>query len=55
MISSNQATEYGIAKENVAISIFESQTNLKVRESGLWIDLENGFLGASPDGKLFLY
>lgn len=25
-------------------------TNLKVQKSGLWMDLDCGFLGASPDG-----
>lgn len=46
----SEATEYGIAKEGVAISLFEQRANVKVR-SGLWIDLKNGFLGASPDGE----
>lgn len=47
----SEATEYGIVKEKVAISIFETKTNLNVKESGLWVDLERGFLGGSPDGK----
>ncbi|KAJ8911760.1 hypothetical protein NQ315_008812, partial [Exocentrus adspersus] len=48
----SEATEYGIAKEKVALALFQSSTNLNVRESGLWIDVNNGFLGASPDGVI---
>jgi hypothetical protein len=34
----------------VAIKLFEQETKLKGEPSGLWVDLQNGFLGASPDG-----
>lgn len=46
------ATAYGKANEAVAISFFEETTGKKVNPSGLFVDLEYGFLGASPDGKL---
>jgi hypothetical protein len=51
---STEATEYGIAKEGVAILKFEEQYNLHVQCSGLWVDEEHGFLGASPDGITML-
>lgn len=44
------AINYGKTKEHVAISHFEKVTGLSVRPSGLYVDVENGFLGASPDG-----
>jgi hypothetical protein len=47
----SDATEYGITKEPVAIKLFEDLTNIKVRQSGLWISEEYGFLSASPDDK----
>lgn len=47
----SEATQYGISKEKVAISLFEMKTGLKVKDSGIWVDLQDGFLGASPDGK----
>lgn len=47
----SEATEYGIAKEKVAIGRFEKDKQLKVQESGLWVDLVHGYLGASPDGR----
>lgn len=28
--------------------------NLKDEKSGIWMDLENGFLAASPDGSVYL-
>jgi len=52
----SEATEYGISKEKVAISLFETKTGFKVKDSGLWVDLQYGFLGASPDGtEIFIY
>lgn len=36
--------------ESVAIHLFENQYQKSVRSSGLYIDTENCFLGASPDG-----
>ncbi|KAJ8909749.1 hypothetical protein NQ315_014018 [Exocentrus adspersus] len=48
----SKATSFGIAKESVAIALFEKKTGLAVEKSGLWIDLSYGFLGASPDGLI---
>ncbi|XP_063240064.1 uncharacterized protein LOC134540920 [Bacillus rossius redtenbacheri] len=45
-----KATEYGRRNEHVAIKRFEALTGLDVEKRGLYIDVENGFLGASPDG-----
>lgn len=44
------ATEYGIKNESVAVSKFMEKTGKFVKPSGLFVDLEYGFLGASPDG-----
>ncbi|KAB0799325.1 hypothetical protein PPYR_07205 [Photinus pyralis] len=41
-----------MAKERVAINLFEKKTGLTVQSSGLWIDEETEFLGASPDGLI---
>lgn len=48
----SEAAEYGIAKESVAINLFQKQYNVEVRPSGLWVDDQYGFLGASPDGLI---
>lgn len=48
----SESCEYGIAKENVAIQLFEQAANVKVEKCGLFISEEYGFLGASPDGNL---
>lgn len=58
LIKSNfwsEATDYGIAKEHVAISLFEEKMQVAVKKTGLWVDLEYGFLGASPDGIIYLF
>ncbi|CAG9864782.1 unnamed protein product [Phyllotreta striolata] len=47
-----EAMEYGILKEKVAKGIFEKSQNLQVSESGLWIDTQNPYLAASPDGLI---
>lgn len=52
-ISSNDV-EYGIMFERFAISLFEKEYGKKVEASGLFIDLEYPFLGASPDGNFKL-
>lgn len=44
------ALEYGKVNEIVARQIFSEKTNNTVKESGLFVDTEHGFLGASPDG-----
>lgn len=46
-----EVMEYGTLKEKVAKSIFEQVQNVVVVDSGLWVDVQHGFLGASPDGK----
>ncbi|CAG9857125.1 unnamed protein product [Phyllotreta striolata] len=43
------AMEYGILREKVAKGIFEKTQNLPVADSGLWIDIHNSYLAASPD------
>ncbi|XP_031333159.1 uncharacterized protein LOC116182246 [Photinus pyralis] len=44
------AMEYGKIHEGVAISKFETLTGKKVQQAGLYIDVNCGYLGASPDG-----
>lgn len=46
----NKYIEYGMKNETVAIKMFEKQKGLTVKPSGLYIDKEYGYLGASPDG-----
>ncbi|XP_018335510.1 uncharacterized protein LOC108744304 isoform X1 [Agrilus planipennis] len=48
----NEATKYGKMHEKDAIEVFEMTTNLKVKKSGLFIDKDYPFLGASPDGLI---
>ncbi|KAK4886679.1 hypothetical protein RN001_002950 [Aquatica leii] len=38
--------------ESVAITMFEESQNLKVQQSGFFIDLDFPFFGASPDGLI---
>ncbi|XP_064479311.1 uncharacterized protein LOC135392531 [Ornithodoros turicata] len=47
---STSATEYGKQNEDVAIRLYEAQRNCSVQKCGLFVDLEYGFLAASPDG-----
>lgn len=47
----NKYVEYGKKNEIVAIKLFEKEKNLKVKPSGLYVDTEYGYLGASPDGR----
>ncbi|CAG9857128.1 unnamed protein product [Phyllotreta striolata] len=49
------AMEYGILREKVAKGIFEKTQNLPVADSGLWIDIHNLYLAASPDEVLLRY
>lgn len=44
------AIEYGRRNEHIAIKRFQDQSGLVVEKCGLCIDLQHGFLGASPDG-----
>ncbi|CAG9864817.1 unnamed protein product [Phyllotreta striolata] len=46
------AMEYGILREKVVKGIFEKTQNLPVADSGLWIDIHNSYLAASPDGLI---
>ncbi|KAI5645811.1 yqaJ-like viral recombinase domain-containing protein [Phthorimaea operculella] len=49
---SNCDTTYGQQNESVAKTIFAERHGKTVREAGLFIDEEYGFLGASPDGVI---
>lgn len=44
------AMEYGLRNEFLAIKRFEKECGLNVTKCGLFVDLDKGFLGASPDG-----
>lgn len=45
---------HGQQNESVARTIFAVEQKKIVRPAGLFIDEEYGFLGASPDGKIFV-
>lgn len=48
---STEATEYGKIKEKAAIEKFKrSRPKCIIKDSGFFIDVDNGYLGASPDG-----
>lgn len=47
----NKDTAYGQQNESVARTIFAENYDKSVREAGLFIDEEHGYLGASPDGN----
>lgn len=49
-VFSTAAMDYGITNEPVAIQLYEAQEKRVVQPCGLFIDLEYGFLAASPDG-----
>lgn len=46
----NAATEHGKQHESVAIQLYAAETKRDVQPCGLFVDLEHGFLAASPDG-----
>lgn len=48
----NRYTDYGIEKERIAIEEFETQYNKRVHPCGFFIDQEDFYLGASPDGMV---
>eukprot|EP00795_Rhopilema_esculentum_P002504 gene2504-699_t len=50
-LSGVKAIHWGVVNENEARKVFEQKTNLKVEDSGLWLEL-SGILGASPDGLI---
>lgn len=47
---SNRAVNWGKAKEREAIREYENSKNVKGAKCGLFVDIDNGFLGSSPDG-----
>jgi putative phage-type endonuclease len=47
---SSRAIRHGLTFENVAVSMFEQLVDKKVTPCGLFVSLENPFLGATPDG-----
>lgn len=47
---SSEATDWGSVKESVARDEYEKVTGLSVAPCGLFVDLQNPFLAASPDG-----
>lgn len=49
----NEATVYGKTMEAVAIKTLENKRGIIVQKSGLFVDLEYGYLAASPDGMHF--
>ncbi|KAF2889851.1 hypothetical protein ILUMI_16322, partial [Ignelater luminosus] len=46
------AMEYGKKNECVAVLKFQEKTGKTVERAGLYIDVDHGFLGASPDGNI---
>lgn len=46
----SSAIEYGKKNEKIAIAELEEIIKEKVLPSGLYVDVDFGFLGASPDG-----
>ncbi|KAF2890773.1 hypothetical protein ILUMI_15400, partial [Ignelater luminosus] len=46
------AMEYGKKNERVAVLKFQEKTGKTVERAGLYIDVDHGFLGASPDGVI---
>ncbi|XP_032234254.2 uncharacterized protein LOC5509403 [Nematostella vectensis] len=45
---------YGIEEEPKAIVLYEKCRNATVNESGLWVHADFPYLGASPDGLIFV-
>lgn len=43
---------YGILNEPVALELYQKERGVTVQPCGLYIDLKNGFLAASPDGLI---
>ena len=48
----SSAIKYGIEMEQRARKDFEKNFLLEVESAGLFVDLEFGYLAASPDGKI---
>ncbi|KAB0802471.1 hypothetical protein PPYR_04657 [Photinus pyralis] len=51
VIKNSRAMEYGKNSESMVRERFSRENNIPVKESGLYIDLDRGYLAASPDGK----
>ncbi|KAH6948494.1 hypothetical protein HPB50_024895 [Hyalomma asiaticum] len=49
---SSEAIRYGKDHECVALRQLENECNVVVKQCGLFVDQENPFLGASPDGLI---
>ncbi|KAF2898573.1 hypothetical protein ILUMI_07601 [Ignelater luminosus] len=50
--NSIKATNYGIDNEPIARKDFESRSGLEVEECGFFIDYEDCYIGATPDGLI---
>lgn len=48
----NQYTQWGKDHEDTAIEQFEELQNFHVQQCGFFVDLEESYLGASPDGLI---
>lgn len=48
------AMEYGKIKEPLVKEKFSLENNILIRECGLFIDIERGYLGATPDGTIII-
>lgn len=46
----SDAMEYGRNKEAMVRERYSAENNISISESGLWVDIDQGFLAASPDG-----
>lgn len=52
------ALQFVKSKESVTISIFTKKLDIPVSPAGVFVDTEQGFLAASPDGdflKMIIY
>jgi len=48
-----KSLDYGCENELVAKKELEKMLNKPIRDCGIFIDAENFFLGATPDGLLY--
>lgn len=54
-IHNSPAIDFGKRREQVAINLFSAKHNIEVEPAGFYVDLDLGFLGASPDGMLYFF
>lgn len=47
-----EAVTFGRDNEEAVVKLYEERTKTTVQKCGLFVDLENPFLGASPDGLI---